>query len=377
MVLLLFAALLLAALPLGLGYAMFGEPYRPVFKRHRVPVASRWPRKVQIVHISDLHVRASDRRLYAAQKAALEAIPQPDLLCVTGDICEKVRDIQMVVDLLKTVTPRYGTFVVLGNHEHNAPLPTHLQIQHRHGWRRLLGRTLRLIAPRLRSDGDDEGHAMADALRAAGITVLHNEGHRLAIGHQTLWVAGCDSAWAGHADMDAAMAGRRRDEACLALIHEPDLAFEAREHDADLILAGHTHGGQVQFPFVGAPYTLRMDPRIVIAAGFQRIGDGILHITAGLGHTIPLRFGCPPEVVWLECQPSLAHRASSARDFARGAASGEVCRPGVDQAEEHVFERAVRRHQRVQAVTAANHGLADLRRNVGRLDAERHHRPVD
>ena len=55
----------------------------------------------------------------------------------------------------------------------------------------------------------------------------------------------------------------------------------------------------MRLPLVGAPYTLRMDPRIAIAAGFQRIEAGLLHITAGLGHTIPLRFGCPPEVVWL------------------------------------------------------------------------------
>ncbi|MDQ6675307.1 MAG: hypothetical protein M3069_31995, partial [Chloroflexota bacterium] len=67
---------------------------------------------------------------------------------------------------------------------------------------------------------------------------------------------------------------------------------------------------------LGAVYTLRMDPRILIAAGFQRLEAGLahitaglghtfplLHITAGLGHTIPLRFGVPPEVVWLDCAP--------------------------------------------------------------------------
>jgi predicted MPP superfamily phosphohydrolase len=104
--------------------------------------------------------------------------------------------------------------------------------------------------------------------------------------------------------MLSAMAGRRPEEACLALIHEPDMAFEARAEGADLILAGHTHGGQVQLPWLGALYTLKMDPRIAIASGFQHIGEGLLHITAGLGHTIPLRFGCPPEVVWLDCEPS-------------------------------------------------------------------------
>jgi uncharacterized protein len=273
-----------------------------VFRRHRVPVTAAWP-KLSIVHISDLHVRSGDPRLLRSQKQALKTLA-PDLLCVTGDICEKVQDIHLVIDLLKTVSPRLGTFVVLGNHEHNAPLPFHLREQHKRGWHKWLGAVLHLVAPRLRSDGDDEGHAMADALTAAGITVLHNAGQRVQADGQSLWIAGCDSAWAGHADMLAAMRGRRPGEACLALIHEPDLAFEAQELGADLILAGHTHGGQVRFPFIGALYTLRMDPRILIAAGFQRIEAGLLHITSGLGHTIPLRFGCPPEVAWLDCAPS-------------------------------------------------------------------------
>ena len=283
------------------GWATFGEPYRPVFRRHRLQVTPAWP-ALSIVHISDLHVRSSDLRLFRAQKAALESLA-PDVLCVTGDVCEKVADIHLVVELLKTVNPRLGTFVVLGNHEHNAPLPLRLREQHARGWRKLLGHAMGMISPRLRSDGEDEGHAMADALTAAGITVLHNAGQRIKANGQSLWIAGCDSAWAGHADMLAAMHGRRSDEACLALIHEPDLAFEAQEHGADLILAGHTHGGQVRFPFLGALYTLRMDPRILIAAGFQHIEASLLHITSGMGHTIPIRFRCPPEVVWLECTP--------------------------------------------------------------------------
>lgn len=295
--------LLLACMPLLLagifGYATLGEPYRPIFKRHTLRPAPGWPH-LSIVHISDLHVRRGDLRLYRAQQAALRGLA-PDLLCVTGDVCEKVADIDLVVDLLKTVQPRVGTFVVLGNHEHNAPLPRSLADQHRRGWRRLLGVLLDVVAPRVRSDGDEEGHAMAEALRAAGITVLHNEGQRVLTDSGSLWIAGCDSAWAGHADMRSAMRGRRPGEPCLALIHEPDLAFEARARGADLILAGHTHGGQVRLPLLGALYDLKMDPRIAIAAGFQRIEAGLLHITAGLGHTIPLRFRCPPEVVWLDC----------------------------------------------------------------------------
>lgn len=60
----------------------------------------------------------------------------------------------------------------------------------------------------------------------------------------------------------------------------------------------------MRFPLIGAPYTHRVDDTIRIAAGFQRVGAALLHITAGLGHTVPLRWRCPPEVVWLDCVPA-------------------------------------------------------------------------
>jgi predicted MPP superfamily phosphohydrolase len=298
-------ALIAALIPvslLALGYAVLGEPYWPRFKRHHLPLPPTWPEDLSIVHISDLHVRRQDQRLLRTQRRALSGM-RPDLLCVTGDVCEKVEDIPLLVDVLRSAHPRLGTFVVLGNHEHNAHAPHRLRRKYKRGFRRLMG-LLRPFAPRITSDGDDEGHAMADALRAAGITVLHNEGVRIQKSGRSVWIAGCDSAWAGHADMEAAMHGRRPGEACLALIHEPDLAFEAESLGADFVLAGHTHGGQVRLPLIGAPITMCNDPRIEIAAGFQRIEDGLLHITAGLGHTIPLRFGCRPEVVWMDCQPA-------------------------------------------------------------------------
>jgi hypothetical protein len=81
-------------------------------------------------------------------------------------MCEKVADIQMVVDLLRMAKPRLGTFVVLGNHEHNAPMPLHLRDENKRGWRLMLGAVLRTFSPLLRSDGDEEGHAMVEALQA-------------------------------------------------------------------------------------------------------------------------------------------------------------------------------------------------------------------
>jgi len=299
---------ILFALPplalLVLLYAVAGEPYRPVFKRHRLPLPPTWPEDLSIVHISDLHVRRQDQRLLRVQRRALQRLNAFDILCVTGDVCEKADDIPLLVEVLTQAKPKLGTFVVLGNHEHNAPPPAHLRKAEKRGVWPLINAILHLVSPRVRSDGEHEAHAMAEALRSAGISVLHNEGVRVHKNERSLWIAGCDSAWAGHADMQSAMHGRRPGEACLALIHEPDLAVEAEAHGAELVLAGHTHGGQVRLPLLGAPYTLRMDPRIAIASGFQQLEAALLHITTGLGHTIPLRFGCPPEVVWMDTRPA-------------------------------------------------------------------------
>jgi predicted MPP superfamily phosphohydrolase len=283
-------------------HAVVGAPYRPVRRRLRIRVPGSWPR-VSILHISDLHVRRDNPRLYRAQRTALSGL-MPDLLCVTGDLCETLDDVELVVDLLRLVKPRLGSFAVLGNHEHQASCPSELRERETRGWRGMLGRVLSRFAPRAQSSGEAEGHAIGEALCASGVTVLHNSGQRLWFRSGSLWIAGCDSAWAGHADMAAAMRGQRPHEACLALIHEPELAFPAAAHSADLILAGHTHGGQVSLPFIGAPYTHRRDERIRVASGFQRVDGALLYVTTGLGQTIPLRFGCPPEIVWMDCVPA-------------------------------------------------------------------------
>jgi predicted MPP superfamily phosphohydrolase len=261
-------------------------------------VPSTWP-PLEILHLSDLHVRRGDPALLAAQKAALSRLDrQPDLVCVTGDLCEKVEDAPLVADLLRLVQPRLGTFVILGNHEYAAGAP-------RGGPRseKLMARVFHaLFGPGL-SSGPCEGDAVATALADHGLCVLRNQGVRLRAGEISLWVAGVDDGWAGRADVAKALAGRQPGEGALVLIHEPELAFAAVEHGADLILAGHTHGGQVSLPIVGAPIWHRMDPRLRVPAGIQAIGKAQLHISAGTGQLVPLRFRCPPELVLLHCRP--------------------------------------------------------------------------
>ncbi|HEY3083808.1 MAG TPA: metallophosphoesterase [Chloroflexota bacterium] len=318
------ALLLSGALLVGL-YAILVEPYRPVLRRLAVPVPEAWPR-LSILHLSDLHVRTGADRLAAAQERFLRSLPgTPDLVCVTGDVCEQLVAAPRAVGLLGLARPRLGTLVVLGNHEHHAPIPPGLPRPTRTvAWGWLARLTTRLIGARVHSSGSDEARAIADALAAAGFRVLTNEGVRLDVDGRPLWVAGTDSAWAGRAHAAAALMGRDEGEPCLGLVHEPESALPLIARGADLALAGHVHGGQVRLPFVGAPYTYRADPRISVAAGLQRLGRALLHVSAGLGHTTPLRFSCPPEATWIECLPAApAARPSQAAGAPVGALSSD------------------------------------------------------
>jgi uncharacterized protein len=295
--------LLGTGLALGL-YAVLVEPYRPVLRRLTVPVPDGWPR-LSILHLSDLHVRVGAERLRGAQERLLRSVgATPDLVCVTGDVCEHLAAAPRAAALLGLVRPRLGTLIVLGNHEHHAGLPPGMRRPRRSAWGHLARSASRLLGARVHSSGSDEARAIGDALEVAGFRVLTNEGVRLEVDGRTLWVAGTDSAWAGRARAAAALVGRADGEPCLGLVHEPESALPVIARGADLTLAGHLHGGQVRLPFVGAPYTYRADARIRVAAGALRLGRAVLHISAGLGHTTPLRFGCRPDATWIECVPA-------------------------------------------------------------------------
>jgi predicted MPP superfamily phosphohydrolase len=166
-----------------------------------------------------------------------------------------------------------------------------------------------MIGPRERSSGTAESRDIVTIFRQCGLTVLLNEGMRLEGADRPIWVAGIDSIWSGHSRATQSVNGRRRDEPCLALIHEPEGVFPFIKLGAALILAGHTHGGQIRIPRLGNVYSHRTDPRISNSAGLQRFGSSLLHISAGLGQNISMRFNCPPEASWIDCVPSTPQEA--------------------------------------------------------------------
>lgn len=242
-----------------------------------------------ILHVADLHLSRPDPRMRAFL-VDLVADVQPDLVVAAGDLCGGVGSEPAVVELLGAVLPP-GTpgLVVLGSNDRWAPAPKHPLVYFTDPDHRILGAPL-----------DTPG--LVAGLEQAGWTVLEDERRIMDTPIGRLAVAALhdphepDRELPDPVDLDLADVDEPRLR--LGLVHAPyttavDLLVRA---GADLVLAGHTHGGQVRLPGVGA-LTANCDLPLRRARGASRWGPAWLHVTPGIGQSdwAPFRFACRPE----------------------------------------------------------------------------------
>jgi uncharacterized protein len=247
----------------------------------RLPLLPRALDGLRIAHLSDFHMSSlvSERFLHACVRTASEA--QPDLAVVTGDYITRAGHwLDRVTPVLSGLRARLGVFATLGNHDHYA-----------------------------------YPDQVAAAVEAAGIPCLRNQSVRLRTNGTEFWLIGLDSlhfrqymvperlyrevAQRMRGYLDQALTGVDPDAFRLMLAHSPDIMPDAVEEKIDLVLSGHTHGGQVRFPLVGATVCpSRYGTRY--AAGLYREGRTTLYVNRGLGTVrFPVRFLCRPELALL------------------------------------------------------------------------------
>jgi predicted MPP superfamily phosphohydrolase len=144
----------------------------------------------------------------------------------------------------------------------------------------------------------NDGERITRALRQAGLTVLENEARRIEYGGKSFWVAGVADMWTRKPDIAGSLAQVNSDDPVILITHNPDI-FPDVPPRVSLTLAGHTHGGQVNLPFIGRP---------IVPSNFgQRYASGHvvedgrhLFVSDGIGTSIiPVRFRVPPEIVIL------------------------------------------------------------------------------
>ena len=143
------------------------------------------------------------------------------------------------------------------------------------------------------------------ALRANHLTPLDNEHFAIDRGGDRLWVAGLADAYFDVPNLPKALPKRKANEPLVLLGHEPDFADTVASYrPVDLMLGGHTHGGQVRFPLLPAMFLPALGVKYV--SGLFSVGNGMqLYVNRGLGTMhLPFRFNCPPELTVLTLQPA-------------------------------------------------------------------------
>lgn len=280
---LLIAIGILGAACVGWGILVERSWYR--LRRYGLAIlpASGGPETLSVLHLSDLHVLRHD----AKKRRFLASLPRADVTVVTGDFLAEPESVEMAVEAVRPVRGRLASWFVLGSNDYFAPRPlnyfAYFSRRRRHR-RAARGRPADLIAQLV---GD-------------GWVDLTNSTRDLDLGGLPAELLGLDDAHLRWHDLR--VAPRRRNERLgLAVMHSPDSAPEVAALGYDLLLAGHTHGGQVRLPWVGALVTNCSMPR-GLASGLIQMGSAVLHTSPGLGTSkyAPFRFWCRPEATLLE-----------------------------------------------------------------------------
>jgi predicted MPP superfamily phosphohydrolase len=284
-----------------LGYAGIIERNWFTLRRFEIPILPPGAGPLRVLHISDTHLTPGRKRLLAWIRSLDDL--DPHLVVNTGDSIAHPESVGYFLDSLGPLLDRPGVFV-LGSNDLLAPEPFNPALY-------LLGPS----SPRHRKKEPDlPWQKLRDGMVAAGWLDLDNQRGQLTAGGLDIAVAGVDDA---HIQRDryARVAGRAdaRADLRLAVMHspEPRLLDQFAADGYDLLLAGHTHGGQLCLPWYGALVTnCGIDRKR--ARGLHRYpagGQAWLHVSAGLGTSpwAPVRFACRPEASLLTLVP----RASS------------------------------------------------------------------
>ena len=218
-----------------------------------------------VAQLSDLHLGVYTSADYLRRCVEIVNSLQPDLVALTGDYTYISRKyVEPVADVLSELKPRIGSYAVLGNHDYYQGA----------------GQVVR-------------------ALRRAKLNVLVDAYDRLDWRGGRLGLFGVDDLYYGDTNERRLLNQAPPDEPRLLLAHNPDFIgrFIEKKLRVDLMMSGHTHGGQIRFPLVGAPHIDSMFGQR-FARGLNRWEQIQIYTTRGIGMVgLPVRFACPPEIV--------------------------------------------------------------------------------
>ena len=250
------------------------EPNHPRVVRVDIPLLRLAPEfdGFTIIQLSDFHFDPYFSIIPIRKSVQITNDLKPDLIVLTGDFVSaptiesalRNRRAALLADpcseVLKDLRARHGVWAVLGNHDAFSD-PVHV----------------------------------TEALTAGGINVLANSAVPIEMTSRRFWLAGVTDVLARHADLDAALKGISAEDAVVLLAHEPDFADHTVKYPVDLQLSGHSHGGQIRAPLIGAVYLPKLGRKY--PRGLKKIDRLSLYTNVGIGTLyVPVRWNCAPEI---------------------------------------------------------------------------------
>lgn len=222
---------------------------------------------MKIVHFSDLHLGAFFDVDHLQKIVNHINSLKPDLICFTGDLVEDGTEIlDKSIPILQQLHAPLGKIAIFGNHDY-----------------------------RIGKQQDVE-----DALKQSGFVFLQNNHTSINLLGEKIYVAGTDDMFGGGSDIPKAIEGIPANQFTILLAHEPDLADIAVQHWIHLQLSGHSHGGQIRVPFVGALFTPDGAKKYIDGLFPFRDSNFKLYVNRGIGTTaLPFRFHCRPELTMI------------------------------------------------------------------------------
>ncbi|MBM4143811.1 MAG: metallophosphoesterase [Lentisphaerae bacterium] len=256
-----------AGLPLaGLGYTFLEAKWCRVIRRSvPLPNLPEAFAGYKLAFLSDIHHGPNVPLAYVRRVVAMTNALNADVICLGGDYVHRDRRyIAPCFEELRNLRAGDGVYGVLGNHDH---------------W--------------------ESAAETRAAMAQNGIADLTNTGVWLRRGGARLRLCGAGDLWEDAQDLAAALGDAAEGDAAVLLAHNPDYAEEISDRRVGLVLSGHCHGGQVVFPFVGAPLIPSRYGRKYLHGLVQAPAVKVF-VTRGVG-TIspPVRFRCRPEIALL------------------------------------------------------------------------------
>ena len=248
-------------------YTTYIERNLLIVKRHNVTINKGGEGKLKVVQITDIHLgefyNLNQLEKVVKKINGLDA----DIVVFTGDLIDNAstyNEIDNIAEVLKEIKCKTGKYAIYGNHDYGGGAVRYYE----------------------------------DIMNKGGFQVLKNEGTTIGFKDKHIKIFGADDGLMGKQNVNKTMSRINNKSINLLLLHEPDLAKKYSDYPVDLVLSGHSHGGQIYIPFYGPLKKNILSEKYT--KGFYKLDnlrETKIYVNSGLGNTkVPFRFFNIPQI---------------------------------------------------------------------------------